>query len=150
MRPDIARFVKRPSDLQRQGLIDVEYPLDPDLNESTWAAWYRVNELPVPENFVVTCADTASAVETALATGHIAIAGSFLVSEHLRKGELFAPFGSAIAPLSRFWLVCRKGTETTSEYQWFLRAVRSGADAIDALSKDLDLRHFDGSSVSDA
>lgn len=149
MRPDIARFVKRPSDLERQGLIDVEYPLDPDLNESTWAAWYRVNELPVPENFAVTCADTASAVETALATGHIAIAGSFLVSEHLRKGELIAPFGSAVAPLSRFWLVSRKGTETTSEYHWFLRAVRSGADAIDALSKDLDLRHFDGSSVSD-
>ena len=149
MRPDIARFVKHPRDLEKQGLIDVEYPLDPDLKESTWAAWYRVNDLPVPENYSVTCADTASAVETALATGHIAIGGSFLVSEHLRNGALVAPFGIAVAPVSRFWLVCRKGTETTSEFQWFLNAVREGATSIDALSKDLDLRHFDGSAVND-
>jgi len=149
MRPDVARFIQRPVDLQKQGLIDVEYSTDPGNAVSTWAAWYRINGLEPPTTYAVSCADTASAVETAIATGHVAIGGSFLASDHLTKGELMAPFDTAIVPFSRFWLICRNGMESTSEYQWFLDAVRKGADVLNALSKDTGLFHPDGSSVSD-
>jgi len=47
---------------------------------------------------IVKCADTASAVETALATGHAVLAGSFLARSQLLKGELVAPFDTAVAP----------------------------------------------------
>lgn len=148
LRPDVGRFVRRPGDLLKQGLINVEFPLDPGNKEPTWAAWYRINGLEPPESYAVTCADTASAVETALATGHVAIGGSFLAHEHLTNAALVAPFDTAVAPYSRFWLVCRKGLERTSEHQWFLDAVHAGTVAIDALSKDMEIFHPDGSQVS--
>ena len=149
MRPDVARFIQRPIDLQRHGLIDVEFALDPGREESTWASWYRINGLEAPTSYAVSCADTASAVETAIATGHVAIGGSYLASDHLTKGELVAPFDTAIAPFSRFWLVCRKGMESTPEHQWFIEAVNEGAATINELAKAIALFHPDGSAVSD-
>ena len=145
MRPDVARFIQRPKDLHKQGLIDVEFALDPGSHESTWATWFRVNDLAPPTTFAVSCADTASAVETAMATGHVAIAGSFLAMDHLRKSELVAPFDTAVAPFSRFWLVCRNGLETTSEYRWFLDAVRQGAETLNVPSESIRVFHPDGS-----
>ena len=147
VRPDVARFVRRPGDLIKHGLINVEFSMDPGNEEPTWATWLRLNGLEPPASYAVTCADTASAVETAIATGHVAIGGSFLASDHLGKGELVAPFGTAIAPFSRFWLVCRKGMETSPEHQWFQDAARAGTVAIDTLSKDMDIFHPDGSLV---
>ena len=148
MRPDVAKFIQQPADLQKHGLIDVEFALDPGNEESTWASWHRVNGLEPPTLFSASCADTASAVETAIATGHVAIGGSFLASDHLKKGELVAPFDTAIAPFSRFWLVCRKGMESSAEHQWFLGAVNQGAATINELAKHIDLFHPDGSAVS--
>lgn len=148
MRPDVARFIQHPSDLQKQGLIDVEFVLDPGKKESTWATWHRLNGLEPPTSYAVSCADTASAVETAIATGHIAIAGSFLASDQMTKGKLVAPFDTAIAPFSRFWLVSRKSMESTPEHQWFLEAVDEGAESINEFAKGLNLFHPDGSAVS--
>lgn len=147
VRADVARFVKRPADLVKQGLIAVEFVLDAGKEDTTWAPWFGLNGLDPPTEFAVSCADTASAVDTAVATGHVAMGGSFLASDRLAKGELVAPFGTAIAPFSRFWLVCRKGLETTSEWQWFVDTIMQGAADIDALSKDLDLFHPDGRRV---
>ncbi len=149
MRPDVARFIKRPVDLEKHGLIDVEFALDPGSDEPTWVSWYRINGLQPPKTYAVSCADTASAVETAVATGHVAIGGSFLAGDQLKKGELLAPFDTAIVPFSRFWLVCRKGMESTSEYRWFLTAVCEGAATIDELVSGIDLFHPDGSTVAD-
>jgi DNA-binding transcriptional LysR family regulator len=148
MRPDIARFVKRPADLAKHGLIGVEFALDTDMEESTWATWHRLNHLKLPTGFAVSCADTASAVETALATGHVALAGSFLACDHMTKGELVAPFDVAIAPFSRFWLVCRKGLETSPEYVWFLAAIQKSTEAIDAASNEMRVFHPDGSLIT--
>lgn len=149
MRPDVARFVQKPVDLQKHGLIDVEFALDQGHEASTWANWFQINGLAPPTSYAVSCADTASAVETAIATGHVAIGGSFLASDHLTKGELLAPFDTAIAPFSRFWLVCRKGMEASTEHQWFLEAVHEGAATINELAKGMDLYHPDGRHVSD-
>lgn len=148
VRPDVARFIKRPDDLLKHGLIGVDFLLDAGTEKSAWAAWHQVNDLAPPMNFAVTCADTATAVETALATGHVAIAGSFLSLEHVAKGELVAPFDTAIVPNSRFWLVCRRGLEKTSEYRWFLSAVKRSMRAIDATAEDIQMYHPDGSRVS--
>lgn len=148
MRPDVARFIQRPADLKKHGLIDVEFIMDPGNGESTWATWHRINSLEPPTSYAVSCADTASAVETAIATGHVAIGGSYLASNHLAKGELVAPFNTAIAPFSRFWLVCRKGMELSKEHQWFLEALNEGAATINELTKGIDLIHPDGSAVS--
>jgi len=148
MRPDVARYVERPSDIGKQGLIGVDFALDPGSEESTWSSWHRVNDLKPPTDFAVTCADTASAVETAIATGHLAIAGSFLASAPLTNSELIAPFETAIVPFSRFWLVCRKGLETTPEYRWFLSVLRQSAKEIDVQSKEMRLFHTDGSLVA--
>lgn len=147
MRPDIARLVQRPADLTRHGLIGVEFILDSGTEDTTWAPWFRINGLEPPDEFAVSCADTASAVETAIATGHVAMGGSFLAADHLEKGELVAPFTTAIAPFSRFWLVCRKGLEATPEYRWFLDTVRTGGTLIDEHSKRMDLLHPDGKPV---
>ncbi|WP_171100126.1 LysR substrate-binding domain-containing protein [Ruegeria sp. HKCCD7255] len=148
VRPDVARFVRRPADLLKQGLIDVEFATDPGNKQSTWATWFRVNGLDAPTDYAVTCADTASAVDSAIATGHVAIGGSFLASEHLRSGALVAPFKTAIAPFSRFWLVCRKDLASTPEHQWFLDAAWEGSAAFDELTKDMELFHPDGSLVA--
>lgn len=147
MRPDIARFIKRPSDLANQGLIGVEFVLDRGTDESTWSIWHRLNHLKAPTDFAVSCADTASAVETALATGHVALAGSFLACEHIAKGSLVAPFDIAIAPFSRFWLVSRKGFETSSEYCWFLAAIQQANTSIDVATQEMRVFHPDGSAV---
>ena len=147
IRPDIARFVQRPADLEKQGLINVEFVLDAGMKESAWESWYRINGLETPTNFAVTCADTASAVDTAVTIGHAAIGGSFLASDQLIKGELVAPFDTAIAPFSRFWLVCRKGGEATEEFQWILKAARQGAEKIDEQAKGMEVVHPDGSSA---
>ncbi|MDU8927425.1 LysR substrate-binding domain-containing protein [Alisedimentitalea sp. MJ-SS2] len=148
MRPDIARYVERPSDIGKQGLIGVDFVLDSGRENSTWSSWHRLNGLEPPTDFAVTCADTASAVETAIATGHVAIAGSFLASKQLAKGELVAPFDTAIEPLSKFWLVCRKGLETTPEYRWFLSEVHETGNEIDAQRMGMRLFHPDGSPVA--
>ena len=147
MRPDVARFVKRPADLAKQGLISVEFVLDRGMDETTWATWHRLNHLKVPTEFAVSCADTASAVETALATGHVALAGSFLACEHIAKGDLLAPFDTAIVPFSRFWLVCRKGFETSPVYFWFLAAIQQANTSIDVATREMRVFHPDGSSV---
>lgn len=148
VRADVARFVQRPSDLERQGLIAVEFVLDAGSDDTTWGPWFRLNGLDAPTKFAVTCADTASAVDTACATGHVVMGGSFLAANSLAKGELVAPFDTAIAPFSRFWLVCRKGLETTPEWRWLVDTVMQGAAEIDALSKGLDFFHPDGRPVA--
>lgn len=145
MRPEAARFLKRPADLSDLGLIGVDFVLDAGKDGSAWAAWHRVNDLTPPADFAVTCADTASAVETALATGHAAIAGSFLAHEQLASGKLVAPFDTAIAPFSRFWLVCRKGLEETPEYRWLLDTIQRNRKIIDAASAEMRIFHPDGS-----
>lgn len=148
MRPDVARYVEHHTDLAECGLIGVDYMADVGSQESMWSAWHRLNDLEPPTEFAVACADTASAVETAIATGHAAIAGSFLAHEEITKGDLVAPFDTAIAPFSRFWLVCRKGLESTQEYQWFLDAVSNGAREINTNADALRVLHPDGSSAS--
>ncbi len=149
LRPDVARFVQCARDLLNHGLIDAEFALDPNMEESTWASWYRINQLKPPSEFAISCADTASAVETALATGHVALAGSFLAFKQLAKGELVAPFDVAIAPYSRFWLDCRKGLKTSREYTWFLAAIQNSTQTIDAASTEMRVFHPDGSLVID-
>ncbi len=139
MRPDVARFVRKPADMKKLGFIDVEFATDADSDDTTWNAWHRVNGLQPPTSYAVSCTDTASAVETAIATGHVAIGGSFLASAQLESGALVAPFDTAIAPFSRFWLVCRDGMQATPEYQWFLDAVREGAKVFEAASADMKL-----------
>lgn len=145
VRPEVARYVQRPVDLHQCGLIAVEYRVDADSQESMWSAWHRLNDLDPPTEYAVTCADTASAVEAAIATGHAAIAGSFLAREELSKGDLVAPFDLAVAPYSRFWLVCRQGLETTTEYLWFLEAVLNSAKEINATADAMRICHPDGS-----
>lgn len=145
VRPEVARYVKQPSDLHECGLIGVDFVLDAGATESTWSTWFRLNNTKPPEQFVINCADTASAVETALATGHAVITGSFLAREYLEKGELVAPFETAVAPYSRFWLVSRKGLENTPEYQWFLAEVLNSAAAINTGADGMRIIHPDGS-----
>lgn len=145
VKPDIARYIKRPSDLHECGLIGVDFRLDADAAESTWSVWHRLNDLEPPDQFIVQCADTASAVETALATGHAVIAGSFLARSQLMKGELVAPFDTAVAPFSRFWLVSRNGLGTTEEYQWFLKEVQDSATSINAGAQGMRVLHPNGS-----
>lgn len=145
---ETARFVTRPEDLHDQGLIGVEYRLDPGQDESAWAAWFRVMGQAPPETYAVMCSDTASAVETALVTGHAALAGSFLAFEPLTRGRLVAPFDTAIVPRSRFWLVCRKGWEASAEFAWFHEAVTREAGRIDRLAEGMRLVHPDGSRVA--
>ena len=147
VRADVARFIQRPEDLAKQGLIGVEFELDAGRPESVWAAWYRLQGLPLPNDFAVRCADTASAVDTAIATGHVAMGGSFLAHVPLAKGDLVAPFESAIAPFSRFWLVCRKGMEFSAEFKWVLEAVQQGSAGFEAASFGVSLRHPDGTRV---
>jgi len=147
MRADVARHVEGPKDLKKQGLIDVEFNLDAGTEQSTWVPWFRLNGLAPPEDFAISCADTASAVETAIATGHVAIGGSFLAHDHLTKGALVAPFDIAITPFSRFWLVCRRGIEPTPEYRWFLDALRRGADFINLQADGMRMFHPDESPV---
>ncbi|MGI3183658.1 LysR family transcriptional regulator [Nioella aestuarii] len=147
MRPDVARFVHKPVDLSKQGLIGVEFALDTGMEDTTWAPWFRINGLEPPRDFAVSCADTASAVDTAIATGYVAIAGSFLSSEQLVKGSLVAPFDTAIAPFSRFWLVCRKGLDTTEEFRWILNAMRRGEEEIDRQASRMHFFHPDGTPI---
>lgn len=146
MRPDTARQVRKARDLERQGLIDVEFPPDRDMTESTWAGWFRVNGLDAAGRFAISCADTAAAVEMAIATGHVAIGGSFLAADALASGLLLAPFDSAIRPNSRFWLVARPGLQETEDYAWFRDAIRAGAAALD-VNRPARLFSPDGSPV---
>ncbi|MEX3016805.1 LysR family transcriptional regulator [Gymnodinialimonas hymeniacidonis] len=147
MRPDVARFVRTPQDVGKQGLIGVEFATDPKGGLTNWAAWHNLHRITPPTSDAVSCADTASAVETAIATGHIAIGGSFLAWEHLKSGALVAPFDTAVTPFSRFWLVCREGMQNSPEYHWFLDAVLEGARRFDAAPHGISLYFPDGKKV---
>ncbi len=148
VRPDVARYIEHPQDLCKSGLIGVDFRVDPDQQEAMWSIWYRLNNLEMPTKFALTCADTASAVEAAVSTGQAAMAGSFLAREHLENGTLVAPFQIAVAPFSRFWLVCRKGTERTEEYRWFLETARESADRINEFAARMRIYHPDGSTAA--
>lgn len=148
LRPDVARYVEQPRDLRESDLIGVDYRIDEGEEETMWSAWHRLNNLEAPSKFALTCADTASAVEAAMSTGYVALAGSFLAIEHLENGRLVAPFDTAVAPFSRFWLVCRKGTANTDSYRWFLDAARERAERINDFAKGLRVYHPDGSDAA--
>ncbi len=148
LRPDVARYVEHPQDLCQAGLIGVDYRVDESEQETMWSAWHRLNNLKTPSEFALNCTDTASAVEVAVSTGHAAIAGSFLALEHLEDGNLVAPFETAVAPFSRFWLVCRKGTESTDSYRWFLDAARESGERINGFAARLRVYHPDGSEAA--
>lgn len=122
----------------------MDYRVDANEPETMWSAWHRLNNLETPAEFALSSADTAGAIEAAMSTGHVAIAGSFLAFEHLEKGNLVAPFDTAVAPFSRFWLVCRKGDETTDKYRWFLDAVRDKADRINNIAARFRVYHPGG------
>lgn len=127
MRPDIARTIKAPSDLLKHGLINVDYGLDARPGTTAWKPWFKVMELEPPKSYEMVCADTITAVDMAVETGHIAIGGYFAAEDHVNSGRLVAPFDIAVCPQSRLWFMCQKGRENETEMKWFRQAVQTSA-----------------------
>lgn len=139
MRPDVAKRIASPSDLFQHGLIDVDFRLDVETNATAWSPWFRAQGFEPPEAFEMVCADTLTAVDMAVETGHIAIGGYFVAEDHLISGRLVAPFDVAICPKTRLWFMCQKGRETEPEMVWLRDAIQASAARLNARAATLSL-----------
>lgn len=142
MRPDIARKVVSSSDLQGHGLIDVDYGQDMTPGLTAWRPWFIAQGLEPPARYAMNCSDTATAVDMAVDSGHIAMGGYFATLSHLADGRLVAPFDVAVRPESQFWFVCRVGREEEPEILWFREALKESALRLEAKASGLQMFDF--------
>ncbi|MCK0143614.1 LysR family transcriptional regulator [Aliiroseovarius sp. F20344] len=148
MRPDIARKVKSAADLEKHGLINVDFSQDGVSGLTAWAPWNAVQGLKPPTQYEMVCADTITAIDMAVETGYIAIGGYFAALEHVASGRLVAPFNTAVCPKSQFWFVCEKGRELEPEILSFRNAVKDCATRLKASFDDLVMFNFRGAQLS--
>ena len=141
MRPDVARKIASPNDLGRFGLIDVDYSQDKVPGLTAWKPWFAAQGLTPPTHFEMNCADTATAVDMAVETGHIAMGGYFATLAHVKNGRLVAPFDVAVRPASQFWFVCQPGRQEEPDIAWFRTALKDCAQRLEATADGL--RMFD-------
>lgn len=142
MRPDIARKVASASDLERHGLIDVDYSQDMVPGLTAWRPWFLAQGLEPPTQYAMNCSDTATAVDMAVETGHIAMGGYFATLSHLKEGRLVAPFDVAVRPHSQFWFVCRYGSEVEQGIAWLREALKECAEQLEAEASRLQMFDF--------
>lgn len=144
MRPDIARTIKRPSDLLSQGLINVDYFQEETPGLTAWRPWFLSQGLEPPTQYAMTCDNTLTAVDMAVETGHVAIGGYFATLEHLRSGHLVAPFDTAVCPRSQLWFMCQKGRESEPEMLWFRETVQACAMRLTKTAANLQMFDLKG------
>lgn len=144
MRPDVARSITSPSDLLRRGLINVDFRLDAETGSTAWSPWFKAQGLRAPETFEMVCADTITAVDMAVETGHIAIGGYFLADDHLKSGRLVAPFDIAICAKTQLWFMCQKGRENEARMVWFRNIIQASAARLKDTAARLTLFDLDG------
>lgn len=142
MRPDVARQVTSPADLEQHGLIDIDYMQDGVPGLTAWRPWFAVQDLDGPKTYAMNCADTATAVDMAIETGHIAMGGYFATLAHVAEGRLVAPFDSAVRPRSQFWFVCPQGREEEPGIAQFRRALTDCAERLEAHTSGLRIFAF--------
>lgn len=129
MRPEVARLVHRDKDILRHGLIDVAIGLD-GLETNAWPPLLKLLNLPPVDEFAATCPETATALELASKTNHVAIGGYFVATKYLQAGSLVSPIPKAVMPRSRFWLVCAKGRECSDEIRWLRDVLHASAERL--------------------
>ena len=144
-RPEVARLIRQPKDLLKQGLITVEFGLDTPDGYTAWPAYLKLLGLPTEVNFAMTCMDTPLATQMALETDLVAI--GFPSEKHLASGRLVYPIKKAILPRSRNWFMCAKGRENTDEMLWVRSALHSGARRLRELVDDVQMFELDGSPI---
>ena len=130
MRPDIARKITTAADLEKHGLINVDYSQDGVDGLTAWSPWNAAHGLDRPAQFEMVCADTITAIDMALETGFVAMGGYFVAREHLASGRLVAPFDIAVCPRSQFWFICERGRETEPEMRALRNALQESASRL--------------------
>lgn len=144
MRPDIARNIRTPADLHNHGLIDVDFSQNDTPGLTAWKPWFIAQGLEPPSRYAMSCADTVTAVDMAVETGHIAIGGYFATLDHISAGRLVAPFDVAVRPRSQLWFLCKNGRETEPEMLWFRNAVKDCAARLEATAAHLEMFDMTG------
>lgn len=148
MRPDVARKIKKPSDLLNHGLINVDFGLDARPGSTAWKPWFQVQGLEAPEQYEMFCADTTTAVDMAIKTGHIAIGGYFVAADHIASGRLVAPFDVAVCTRSQLWFLCQKGREDEPEMVWFRQTIQDCAKRLKATASHFRMFDLNGERLS--
>ncbi len=146
MRPEVGRLVHRGKDILRHGLIDVAVGLD-GLETNAWPPLLKLLNLPPVDAFAATCPETATALELASQTNHVAIGGYFVAAKYLQAGSLVSPIPKAVMPKSRFWLVCAKGRECSDEIRWLRDVLHASAERLFESAGGTEFFELDGSSV---
>ncbi len=144
MRPDVARNIKTPDDLFNHGLINVDFELVGAPSSTAWVPWFIAQGLEEPARYEMFCANTITAVDMAVETGHIAIGGYFVAADHIKAGRLVAPFDVAVCPQSQLWFMCQKGRENEPEMLWFRRTVQDCAKRLTATAAHLSMFDLNG------
>jgi len=113
-RPDIARNLKRPSDLANQALLQL-YTASED-----WQAWLTAAGVAGLHGRAAPKFDSyLLALEAANDGQGVAIAPHFLVAADLKSGRLIKPFTLAVQQPRRWCLVCRKERRNEPRIQRF-------------------------------
>ncbi len=148
-RPDVARKIKTPADLFNHGLINVDFGLDGKPDSTAWQPWFVSQGLKEPERYEMFCANTVTAVDMAIETGHVAIGGYFVAANHIKSGRLVSPFDFAVCPQRRLWFMCPKGREEEPEIAWFRQAVRECATRLEATAAHLKMYDMRGEQMTE-
>jgi LysR family transcriptional regulator, glycine cleavage system transcriptional activator len=147
-RPDVAQKIKTPSDLLRHKLINVDFGLDARPGSTAWKPWFKSRGLEAPERYEMICADTITAVDMAVKTGHIAIGGYFVATDHIKSGRLVAPFNVAVCPQAQLWFLCEKGREDEPEMIWFRQTVQDCAMRLRASAVHFKMFNLNGEKLA--
>jgi LysR family glycine cleavage system transcriptional activator len=117
--PALASKLKSPEDLLGMTLLgqDDTVFLDPPID---WSAWLRaagVTQTHVPGPWF---SQADHAIDAALAGGGAVLGRASLVSDHLRDGQLVAPFDLALTTEAHYRFVCLSGMEDRPHIAAFL------------------------------
>lgn len=111
--PEVARTLKRPSDLLNFPLIESRHPREPKGHPSI-QDWLKVVRVEFEHPDVRLVPHTETAMQMAADGVGVKLCASLQAGELHRRGKLFAPFEVAIRREDiRFYMVCRKGEEAT-------------------------------------
>lgn len=137
MAPALAAGVESPGDLAALPLLhqDDTAFLRPPIN---WATWCSAAGLPAPQSGGPRFSQADHAVNAALSGGGVILGRISLTEQHLRDGQLVAPFRLSLWTNADYRIVCPEGSETRPQIARFIDWIESQTAGIDRLSRDRD------------
>ncbi len=139
MRPELAEQIQRTEDLLKFNLVQTV-----DEAEDVWRSFFRQMKIPGEPAYATTWSSPRTALELAANGDYVAISGHFLAEKYLEAGTLVAPIPHALVYVSRVWLICPHGQESSAGVKWLRELLHTSADRMRQRAAEFELFDYDG------